>query len=92
MRSGEDSGKGLYKKFTVKRTDGSSAPGCKHGECEYFVLDLMHDQYAAAALKAYATQCRGEFPLLAEDLYKKADESKLMTVGATAEDPRMTRG
>lgn len=35
-----DKKRGLYSKFKVERTDGSSAPGEKHDACEYFVLDL----------------------------------------------------
>ena len=63
-----DKSRGLYEKFIVKRTDGSSEPGGKHAGCEYFVLDLMHDAHAGAALAAYADSCAVEFPLLARDL------------------------
>lgn len=59
---------GLYRKFVVTRTDGSSAPGGKHADCNYFVLDLTHDVHAIPALKAYADSCRTELPLLAADL------------------------
>lgn len=62
---------GLYKKFYVARTDGSSSPGGKHEHCEYFVLDLVHDKYAVPALKAYAEACRDEYPELAGDLIEK---------------------
>ena len=37
--SDADKNKGLYQKYRVERTDGSSAPGCKHEKCRYFVLD-----------------------------------------------------
>lgn len=60
--------RGLYEKFTVTRTDGGSDPGGKHHGCEYFVLDLMHDKYAAAALEAYMWACKEEYPSLASDL------------------------
>jgi hypothetical protein len=30
---------GIYQKFWVRRTDGSSREGEKHAACEYFVLD-----------------------------------------------------
>lgn len=60
--------RGLYQKYEVYRTDGSSAEGEKHHGCEYFVLDLNHDEYAVAALKAYADACRNKYPKLAEDL------------------------
>jgi hypothetical protein len=63
-----DKTKGLYNKFTVTRTDGSSAPGVRHEGCQYFVLDLEHDKHAPAALRAYADSCRSEYPALAADL------------------------
>jgi hypothetical protein len=63
---------GLVHKYRVERTDGSSAPGGKHTDCEYFVLDLTHDKHAKAALLAYAASCRVEYPQLAEDLRIKA--------------------
>jgi hypothetical protein len=66
-----DTTRGLYQKFTVVRTDGSSAPGGKHEGCEYFVLDLTHDKHALPALRAYIQSCRAEYPLLAEDLGRK---------------------
>jgi hypothetical protein len=70
MKMGDET-KGLYEKFDVRRTDGSSAPGGKHHGCEYFVLDLAHDKHATAALRAYADSCEAEFPLLAADLRAK---------------------
>jgi len=63
-----DRNRGLYGKFHVTRTDGSSEPGGKHDGGEYFVLDLTHDKHAAAALRAYADSCDAEYPLLAADL------------------------
>lgn len=63
-----DQERGLYGKFRVERTDGRSAPGEKHHDCEYFVLDLTHDKHALAALLSYAESCAGEFPQLAADL------------------------
>lgn len=62
---------GLFRKFDVRRTDGSSAPGGKHEGCEYFVLDTTHDKLAAVALEAYADACEATHPLLAEDLRKR---------------------
>ena len=62
---------GLYQKFRVHRTDGSSEPGGKHENCEYFVLDLDHDPFAYAALQRYAQACRKEYPQLADDLVDK---------------------
>ena len=69
-----DSTRGLYGKFYIERTDGKSAPGEKHDGCEYFVLDMTHDKYAVPALRSYAEHCEAEYPLLARDLYAKADE------------------
>lgn len=58
---------GLYRKFEVHRTDGRDAPGEKHHGCYYFVLDINHDKYAAAALRAYADACEADMPELARD-------------------------
>ncbi len=70
MDSTDDRDTGIYQKFTVERTDGSSAPGGKHANCAYFVLDLEHDAFARAALTAYAKSCRRKFPALAADIGK----------------------
>ena len=69
---------GLYRKFDVRRTDGSDAPNRKHDGCSYFVLDLTHDQHAIPALRAYAKSCRVEYPVLAQDLESLADGNPLM--------------
>jgi hypothetical protein len=69
-----DRARGLYNKFIVQRADGSDAPGGKHHGCEYFVLDVTHDKYAAAALRAYAEACATEYPLLARDLRFKYED------------------
>ncbi len=63
--------RGLYHKFNVERTDGSSEPGGKHHGCDYFILDLTHDKHAYAALRGYIDSCRSEFPALADDLTEK---------------------
>lgn len=63
-----DRTRGLYNKFNVTRTDGTSEPGQKHDDCQYFVLDVTHDPFAAAALNAYSDACRGEYPALADDV------------------------
>ncbi len=68
MRSGNDKHRGLYRKFEVRRTDGSSRAGGKHERCRYFVLDLDHDQFAPAAMRAYAERCAEQFPKLADDI------------------------
>ncbi len=64
----KDALRGLYEKFHVFRCDGSSRPGEKHENCQYFVLDLDHDPHALPALEAYANSCRGAYPALADDL------------------------
>lgn len=63
-----DRERGIYEKFKVERTDGSSAPGGKHEKCFYFVLDTVHDPFAITALQAYARVCRKDYPLLANDI------------------------
>ena len=62
---------GLFRKFVVRRTDGSDAPGGKHYGCRYFVLDVDHDKHAVAALTAYAKACETTHPDLAKDLREK---------------------
>jgi hypothetical protein len=64
----DDTTRGLYKKYNVMRADGSSEPGGKHEHCDYFVLDLVHDPYAMAALQAYAIACRRDYPDLSASL------------------------
>ena len=68
MRSGDDSSRGLYKKFKVERTDGKDGPGQRHEHCRYFVLDLDHDEFAYQALATYRDQCATKFPALASDI------------------------
>lgn len=67
-----DESEGLYCKFWVRRTDGSSREGQKHHDCEFFVLDWDHDPYAVPAALAYADACEGAYPDLAADLRAKA--------------------
>ncbi|WP_285905798.1 hypothetical protein [Pseudodesulfovibrio pelocollis] len=69
-----DKTRGIYKKFAVRRTDGSSRKGGKHHNCEYFVLDLTHDPHAIPAIRAYADSCRAEYPALAGDLDRIVDD------------------
>lgn len=66
-----DQERGLYRKYNVERLND---PAGKHAECEYYVLDLVHDRHAAPALLAYADSCVNEFPELAEDLRHEASE------------------
>lgn len=69
---------GIYKKFVVARTDGSSRVGGKHENCSYFVLDWLHDPFAVPAAMAYANACEGRYPSLAADLREKAAEYAAM--------------
>ena len=62
--------RGLYGKFKVKRTDGKSDPGEKHENCQYFVIDIDHDEFAAPALLEYARKCQDDYPVLSGDLVK----------------------
>ena len=71
-----DSTRGLYRKFTAARTDGTSEPGGKHDGCDYFVLDVTHDPHAQAALDAYADSCEDDYPLLAADLRALLDSKE----------------
>lgn len=59
---------GMFRKFIVRRADGSDAPGGKHYGCRYFVLDLDHDQHAPAAMRAYAAACKSTHPLLSAEI------------------------
>lgn len=74
-----DKQKGLYRKYEVRRVDGSTNQGGKHEHCEWFVLDLTHDKFAIPALKAYSQACANEYPILSNDLknvIKKLEESE----------------
>lgn len=59
---------GLFRKFDVRRVDGSDSLGGKHDGCRYFVLDINHDAHAPAALRAYAASCKDTHPQLSADL------------------------
>lgn len=59
---------GIYEKFVVNRTDGSSEPGGRHEHCQYFVLDISHDPFAVPALRAYSEACAAEYPVLSVEL------------------------
>ncbi len=72
--------RGLYRKFDVRRTDGSDASGGKHDGCNYFVLDVTHDPHSDAALLAYANSCEGEYPALADDLRDLLSQSRPLAV------------
>lgn len=61
----------VYGKFDVRRTDGTDAPGQKHDGCRYFVLDVVHDKFATAALLAYAEACKETYPMLAQSIIEE---------------------
>jgi hypothetical protein len=69
--------RGLYRKFEIRRTDGSSEPGGRHEGCTYFVLDIEHDKHAKAALEAYAKDCLEERPMLSKDLLSVVNAMEL---------------
>lgn len=61
--------RGLYDKYIVSRADGDDLPGCKHSNCEYFVLDLTHDPIARMAYATYALRARVRgYKKLADDM------------------------
>lgn len=66
--SSDDTTRGLYSKYYVQRTDGSSLPGGRHENCFFFVLDPTHDPFAMPALRAYIEACKATHPKLALDL------------------------
>lgn len=69
-----DKTRGLYGKFLVERTDGTSALGQKHEGCRYFVLDIDHDPHSGPALLAYAESARKDgYELLADDIMNEYD-------------------
>lgn len=72
--------RGLYRKFNVSRTDGSTEPGGKHEDCRFFVLDIDHDPFAIPALRAYAEACGDKYPELANDLLEITDPFNEPTV------------
>ena len=68
---------GVFRKFDVRRVDGSDQPGGKHHGCEYFVLDVDHDPHAKAALTAYAAVVEATHPVLAADMRERYGLAKL---------------
>lgn len=62
---------GLFHKFLVKRLDGKDQPGAKHEGCDYFVIDVTHDEYAKEALRAYAAACEQKYPGLSAGMRER---------------------
>lgn len=71
---------GIYEKFTVKRTDGKDQWGEKHEHCQYFVLDVSHDPFALPALETYASACKEQYPMLAQDILAMITAHKLIAL------------
>lgn len=69
-----DADRGLYAKFKVTRSDGSSRKGRRHEGCSYYVLDLDHDPYSIAALLTYSDACAETFPALSDDIKRKVEQ------------------
>jgi hypothetical protein len=83
----KDTSRGVYEKFRVERTDGTSALGGKHHGCEYFVLDTIHDPHAKPALLAYAESCEAKYPKLAEDARRMATGERILTATPNSAQP-----
>lgn len=64
---------GLLPKFRVSRADGRDQAGGDRAGADYFVLDLTYDPHAAAAVRAYAMSCEGDYPRLAAELLQRVD-------------------
>jgi cation transport regulator ChaC len=65
---------GLYSKFYIERVDGRDQPGGDRENAIYYVLDLVHDEFAKVAMAAYAEACIAKYPLLAQDIQKLINE------------------
>lgn len=63
-----DRNRGWYRKYEVRRLND---PNGKHVDCEYFVLDIMHDDHVPAALRAYAKSCADTHPQLSKELLQR---------------------
>jgi hypothetical protein len=84
---------GLFKKFTVTRTDGSSAPGGKHENDQYFPLNITTDQHAMPAIAAYADSCAITQPVLAAELRAiLADDVQKNSLFITVPDRTLSNG
>ncbi len=85
---------GVFRKFDVRRMDGQHKEGCKHYECEYFVLDVTHDQHAKAALAAYAQNCSVTHPVLSKDMIARYELRPYLrtVVSVASEESRIPTG
>jgi len=80
--------RGIYRKYVVRRTDGTDSRGQKHEGCFLFVIDVDHDPHAEAALMAYAKACASKRPELAADITRMflAEDNSFRQDGHTAMD------
>ncbi len=70
---------GLVQEYVVTRADGAPIPD----DAWLFVLRYDRDPHARVALRAYAESCRGENPVLADDLLAALDATQpKMTVSS----------
>ena len=81
-----DEQRGVYRKYRVERLHD---PTGKHAGCNYFVLDLDHDEFAIPALRAYAKSCREKFPQLAKDIdwilqFSRGQKAKMLRITPSA--------
>ena len=74
-----DTERGSYAKYTVYKNDEHGNPRVDQIG-DYFVLDLMNDPLAPAALRAYAEACKVDYPLLSADLLRWVDRVRLIEV------------
>lgn len=73
---GDVSHRGLFGKYSVRRTDGRDDAGGDREDARYFVLDYVHDPYARVALGCYAAAVAEEHPELSGDLLRALSESQ----------------
>lgn len=64
----------IYHKFHVFRVDPEAQ--VRHRDCFHWVLDVDHDPYALAALRAYAVACEEEDPELSRELITMVNDHR----------------
>lgn len=80
-----DTERGAYAKYTVYKNDEHGNPRVDQ-EGDYFVLDLVNDPLAPEALRAYATACKEQYPLLSADLFRWVERIRLHNVEKRIEE------
>jgi hypothetical protein len=76
----------LYDKYEIRRKDGQHYLGGKHRGCQYFVIDLTHDEFAIPAIRAYANACVEKQPGLSADLKSWLTKKAAETVKVDSEE------